>query len=370
MIQIVIAVGAVSAIGGTLALLLELAGKYFGEYGEVTLDINSGTKRMEVIGGASLLGTLRETGIFVPSACGGRGSCGACKVRVLEGGGPVLPTEAPFLNREERINLIRLSCQLKVRNEISIEIPEEIFNIKAWRARLVEKKLLAPDQMGLRFELLGDEPIRFRAGQYIQLLAPRYGKIKESVFRAYSIASCPTDSFAVDLIIQRVTGGIVSTWVHDYLETGDETEITGPYGDFYVRDTDREIIMIAAGSGMAPIISMLHAMVKRQCDRKAMFFFSARTRDELFHLELMKEFEEKLPNFTFVPTLTRASEEQSGGWSGKTGRVTALLPEMIGDRVKDAEAYLCGGSGLVEAAADALIEMGMPAERIHYDKFE
>jgi len=370
MIRIIIAASAVSAIGGTLALLLELAGKYFGEYGEVTLDINDGTKRTDVTGGSSLLGTLRDTGIFVPSACGGRGSCGACKVRVLEGGGPVLPTEAPFLNREERKNLVRLSCQLKVRNDISISIPEEIFNIKAWRARLAGKKLLAPDQMGLRWELLGNEPIHFRAGQYIQLLAPKYGKVKESVFRAYSIASCPTDSSAVDLIIQRVPGGIVSTWVHDYLEIGDETEISGPYGDFYVRDTDREIIMIAAGSGIAPIISMLYAMVNRQCNRKAMFFFSARTREELFHLDLMKEFEKKLPNFTFVPTLTRVSSEDSEAWKGKTGRVTALLPEMVGERMKDAEAYLCGGSGLVEAAADALISMGMPAERIHYDKFE
>ena len=370
MFQIVIAVSAVSAIGGTLALLLELAGKFFGEYGEVTLDINEGTKHAEITGGSSLLGTLRETDIFVPSACGGRGSCGACKVKVLEGGGPVLPTEAPFLSREERTSNIRLSCQLKVRNDISIQIPEEIFNIKAWRAKLVAKNLLAPDQMGLRWELLGDEPIRFRAGQYIQLLAPKYGKIKESVFRAYSIASSPTDSSAVDLIIQRVPGGIVSTWVHDFLEIGDETEITGPYGDFYVRSTEREIIMIAAGSGMAPIISMLHAMANRQCSRKAMFFFSARTRNELFHLELMKKFEEQLPNFTFVPTLTRVSDEDADDWSGKTGRVTILLPEMVGDRLKDAEAYLCGGSGLVEATSDALIGMGMPTERIHYDKFE
>ncbi len=367
--EVAIAVGSVTALGIVLAVLLELAGKLFAEYGEVTIDINAGARTIRAPGGDSLLATLRDEGIFVPSACGGRGSCGVCKVRVTQGGGPVLPTETPYLTAKERAEGVRVSCQVKVRSDCAIWIPEEIFNIRSWRATLVAKRELRPGMVELRWELPDGERIRFKAGQYAQLKSAPYGKARDSVFRSYSISSSPSDDRAVEFIIERVEGGICSTWVCDVLSIGDSAEITGPFGEFALTDSDREIIMIAAGSGMAPIKSMLHSLEEQGSRRKVTFFFSARTGRELFHLDLMRRFEERLASFTFVPTLTRPSEEDAG-WTGRRGRVPGLIAEVIGERVKDAEAYLCGGTGLIEGCASALKAMGMPPDRIFYDKFE
>ncbi|MBN1426364.1 2Fe-2S iron-sulfur cluster binding domain-containing protein [Candidatus Fermentibacteria bacterium] len=369
MTSVLVAVGAVTAIGAVLAALLEMAGKLFADYGDVTVDVNAGSRTLTVEGGGHLLGTLREQGIFIPSACGGRGSCGACKLKVTEGGGPVLPTETPYLSATERADGVRISCQVKVRSDVAIWIPEEIFAIRSWKATLAAIRILRPGMVELRWELPAGERIRFKAGQYAQLKTARYGKVKEEVFRSYSISSSPRDERAVEFIIERVEGGICSTWVCDHLQVGDTAEISGPYGDFVLSDTDREMIMIAAASGMSPIKSILHALEEQGSTRKATFFFSARNMGELFHLDLMKRFEETLPGFAFVPTLTRPPEPDAS-WPGKTGRVPALIAEMIGDRVKDAEAYLCGGAGLIDGCTAALWAMGMPNERIFYDKFE
>jgi len=370
MTPVLIAVGAVSALGAVLAVLLEIAGRLFADYGEVHIDINAGARSLTATGGGHLLGTLRDQGIFVPSACGGRGSCGACKLRITEGGGPVLPTEMPYLSPRERTDGVRVSCQVKVRNDIAIWIGEEIFNIRSWRATLVSKRELRPGMLELRWDLPPGEHIRFKAGQYAQLKSARYGKVKEEVFRSYSISSSPRDDRAIELIIEKVEGGICSTWACDHLQVGDTAEITGPYGEFTLADTDREIIMIAAGSGLAPIKSILHLMEERAMPRKATFFFSARTREELFHLDLMKHFEMRLADFTFVPTLTRPTEQDAAVWTGRTGRIPGIIPQVCGDRVKDAEAYLCGGAGLIDGCAAALKAMGMPPARIFYDKFE
>lgn len=369
MTPVLVAVGAVTALGAVLAAVLELAGRLFADYGEVKIDINGGARTLHVIGGASLLGTLREQGIFIPSACGGRGSCGACKLRITEGGGPVLPTETPYLSAKERAEGVRVSCQVKVRGDVAIWIPEEIFAIRSWKVTLAAKRTLRPGMVELRFELPQGERIRFKAGQYAQLKSARYGKVKEEVFRSYSISSSPLDDRAVEFIIERVEGGICSTWVCDCLQVGDTAEISGPYGDFTLADTDREMIMIAAASGMAPIKSMLHVLKEQTSTRRITFFFSARNMSELFHLDLMRRFEESLPDFCFVPTLTRPTE-QDAAWTGKTGRVPALIAEMIGERVKEAEAYLCGGAGLIDGCTKALRASGMPSERIFYDKFE
>jgi Na+-transporting NADH:ubiquinone oxidoreductase subunit F len=370
MTAVLIAVGAVSAIGVILAVILEIAGRLFADYGDVRIDINAGSRLLTATGGGPLLGTLRDQGIFVPSACGGRGSCGACKCRIAAGGGPVLPTEVPYLSMKERSDGIRVSCQVKVRGDLAIWLPEAIFNIRSWRATLASKRELRPGMMELRWELPDGELIRFKAGQYAQLKSGRYGKVKEEVFRSYSISSSPSDDRAIELIIERVEGGICSTWAADHLAPGDTAELSGPYGEFMLSSTDREIIMIAAASGLAPIKSILHFMEETGSPRKATFFFSARTASELFHLDVMRRFEGSLPDFAFVPTLTRPTEQDKAVWTGSTGRIPALIEAMIGERVKDAEAYLCGGAGLIDGCTTALKAMGMPAERIFYDKFE
>ncbi|MDP8221159.1 MAG: 2Fe-2S iron-sulfur cluster-binding protein [Candidatus Stygibacter frigidus] len=188
--------------GGVLALLLVIAEKYLADYGECKIDIN-GKREETVKGGSSLLNSLNSKNIFLASACGGRGSCGFCKCKVIKGGGPLLPTEKPFLTSEEIADNIRLSCQVKIKNDIEIELPEEIFNIRKFKAKVTSIKEYTYDIKELTLDLT-DSTIDFKSGQYIQLHSPRYGKVKQSVSRAYSISSNETNKNVVQVIIRLV----------------------------------------------------------------------------------------------------------------------------------------------------------------------
>jgi len=362
-------IAVVAGVGVVLALLLEAAGSLFADYGDVSVDINSGSRDLKVPGGNKLLATLREEKIFIPSACGGRGSCGECRVRVLDGGGPLLPTEAPLLTPEQRKDRMRISCQLKVRGDLKIEIPEELFLINSWTARLARKTRLNYDTVELRLELPEGETIKFKPGQYIQLKTARYGKVKEEVFRAYSISSSSRDNRTVEIIVRLVPDGIATTWVHDYLEEGTGVEISGPYGEFYLRESQNEIFFIAGGSGLAPVKSILHQIQEEKIERKATFFFGALDLRDLFHVETMREFEKNIPGFTYVPALSNPSEETQKSWKGEYGLVTEVVARRAGKVIKDGEAYLCGSPGMIDACVKSLTGMGMPEERIYYDKF-
>lgn len=362
---VLITTSIITAIGVFLAALLTMAERFLLDYGVCKITIN-GDKIYEVKGGNHLLGSLQEQDIFIPSACGGRGSCGLCKVKVLEGGGPLLPTETPYLTKEEIENNTRLACQVKVRNDIEIVIPEELSSIREYEAKVVSIKDLTYDIKYLSLKLKEDETIDFVAGQYVQLKIPSYGNIKDEVYRAYSIASPESNKNQIDLIIRRVPNGIATTYIFDYLKEGDTIFFNGPYGDFYLRDSHREIIYIAGGSGLAPIKSMLHKMVEEGINRKATFFFGCVSGRDLYFIEEMKNFEEKLPNFKFIPALSDPKPEDN--WSGETGLITEVVDRHISSG-GDYEAYLCGSPGMINASIKVLESKGIPEEHIYYDKF-
>lgn len=365
--EIIITTIAVSGISAIFALLLTIADRTIGNYGEVNLTINK-DKEFVVQGGSSLLSTLIDQKIFIPSACGGKGTCAYCKVQVHDGGGPVLATELPFLTEEELENNVRLSCQCKVKQDIFIQIPEELFNVKEYSTKLIEMEDVTSVIKRLVLELPEGEEIEFKPGQFIQLKAPIYEGNDEEVYRAYSIASSSADKNHIELFIGYVPGGICTTYVHQHLKIGDTVEINGPYGDFYFQDdNDREIVMVAAGTGIAPILSILAHMKEHKINRKARFYFGARTPDDLFLLDHFKELEETLYDFKFIPSLTRVTEEHN--WTGERGRVNITIDKYLNDG-DNKEAYLCGNEAMIDTMVHALMDKGMPEELIYFDKFD
>ncbi|HPM02897.1 MAG TPA: 2Fe-2S iron-sulfur cluster binding domain-containing protein [Candidatus Cloacimonadota bacterium] len=354
-----------TVISGLLALILVIAEYLFANYGDCKISVNN-KKELVVKGGGNLLNALAENKIFIPSACGGRGSCGFCKVRVLAGGGPVLPTEKPYLSAKEISDNVRLSCQVKIRQDLQINIPEELFNIKKFKARVKEIIDYTYDVKGVTFELIEPNIVEFKAGQYMQLESPKYEKSKQSVSRAYSISSIPDMKNAVQLIIRRVPDGICTTWVHDYMKVGDIVNLTGPFGDFFIRDTDADIIFVAGGSGKAPIKSMVEFAEKYENPRKMTYFFGARTLKDLYLTEDFREHEKKMKDFTYVPVLSAPDPDDQ--WEGKTGYIPPYFAEYIREP-KNTEAYLCGSPGMISAVEKELVKLGVPKDKVYYDSF-
>ena len=367
MVQLILSLVALSGIGALLALLLEIADSYIADYGESHILIND-EKDLVVQGGSPLLFSLMENEIFIPSACGGKGTCSLCKLRVSEGGGPVLPTETPYLSKEELEKDVRLSCQVKVRNDLKIKIPEELFLIKEFKVSVEKVIDLTDDIKEVQLKILGDEEgITFKPGQYVQLKIPKYEMTQESEYRAYSVASSSEMSRDLELLITKVDEGAVSTYVHDYMKQGEELTINGPYGDFYLQDSEKDIILIATGSGLAPLLSILHQIEKEKITRKTTLFFGARKVKDLLYYDELKAFEERLPDFTYTPTLSRSTEEDQ--WQGEKGRVTDLIERYIPEKA-DVEVYICGSPAMVESCDELLKKKGIPGENIFYDKFE
>lgn len=365
MIDFFITILIISSIAAGLALLLVLCEKYVVNYGPCKITIN-GEKELEVQGGKPLLSALRDEKIFIPSACGGRGTCGVCKVKVLDGGGPVLATETPFLTKEEQADNVRLSCQVKIRNDIFIQIPDELFNVREFNAVCAGIEELTYDMRRFRFELQDPPEIKFVAGQYVQLFCPKYKGSNEEVYRAYSIASDPKEKNRVDLIIRRVPNGICTTWCFDYLKEGDPVKMNGPYGEFHLTDTEAPMVFVAGGSGMAPFVSLLHQMRNSQSKRKVNYFFGANTVRDLCLQRQLNEFEESLEGFSFIPVVSNPHEVDS--WNGQTGLVTEAVQRHY-EHLKNHEGYLCGSPGLINAASKVFMELGMPEDKIYYDKF-
>ncbi len=351
-----------SGISAVLAAILTISDRTIGNYGDVTLTINE-EKSYTVKGGSSLLDTLRSEKIFIPSACGGKGTCGYCKVVVHEGGGPVLATEKPLLTAEELNTDTRLSCQCKVKQNIKIEIAEDLFNVKEYAVKIAKMEQLTSTIKKLRFDL-GDDEINFKPGQYVQLKAPAYEGNDEEVYRAYSVASSVNDKHAIELLI-GFTGGIATTYVHQHLREGDTAHINGPYGDFYYHEDDGgPIVLAGAGTGMAPIMSILQFMVDNNIMRETLFFFGAKTMDDLFLVDEIKGFEEKL-NLKFIPALSR---EESPEWKGEKGRVPNAIDKYV-ENGGNYSAYLCGSPAMIDSIVEALVKKDIPVEKIYFDKF-
>lgn len=365
MSEILVAIAVVVLLSSLLAVLLLISEAVLINYGICTITINQ-EDELEVEGGKTLLQTLMDQEIFVPSACGGRGSCGLCKVKVLEGAGPLLPTEEPQLTDEEMENDIRLSCQVKVRKDISIELPEEILDLEQYEVEVVEIVDLNYDTRKIRLDLIEPEEIEFTPGQYIQLEIPPYGKTPEPVYRAYSIASPQPQKDEIELIIRLAPGGICTTYIFELLEEGEHLNMNGPYGEFYLRDSDREIIFVAGGTGIAPILSILDQMAREDIQRDATLFYGANEMRDFYLQDALREYQEKIPNFTYVPVLAQPKEENE--WEGATGLVTEPLEERIED-ASTQEFYLCGSPGMIDAVIDTLEPQGLTEDRTFYDKF-
>lgn len=365
-VTLLLATAAASGLMVVLSALILLAERVLVNYGTCMIDINSGDRSLEVAGGEPLLSTLMREGIFIPSACGGRGTCAYCKLKVLEGGGAVTPTEEPLLTADEIADNIRISCQVKVRNNLAVLVPEGLFLVKQYRGRVERITDLTHDIKQVRIGLVEPETIQFTPGQYIQLQAPAYGSNPEPVYRAYSMSSRPSDNKAVETIIRLVPGGICTTWVFTKLAEGDEVIFSGPYGDFRLSETDREMIWIAGGSGMAPFWSILRHMRENGIRRKCTYFFGAAHRADLFFLDELRQLEAVLDWFTFIPALSAADQRDDGAC--QRGLITDVVDRHFADG-SQAEAYLCGSPGMIDAAVKVLRAKGISEQHTYYDKF-
>lgn len=364
--EFLITVGVMCLISVVLAVFMVIADNTIANYGEVKININ-GKKDLVVEGGKSLLSTLMEQEIFIPSACGGRGSCGFCKVKINSGAGDFMPTELPWLSDTEKKNKVRLSCQVKVKKELSIEIPEELFSVKQYKTKIKKIRNLTHDIKEVTFALPAD--IEFNAGQFVQIQVPEYELCAEPVYRAYSVSSSPSQKNEVELEIRLVPNGMCTTYVHKHLKEGDTMLVNGPYGDFFLRDTDAEIVFIAGGSGMAPIKSILLNMAEKGVvHRKTQYFFGARSKRDLFLVEEMRDLEKKLPQFKFIPALSEPLPEDN--WIDETGKITDVVDKYLKGRDgSKIEAYLCGSPGMIDACVKVLSANGVAVDKIYFDKF-
>lgn len=354
-----------TAIATGLSIVISVAERYLNNYGECKIDINDGTKEMVVEGGSTLLNTLSDNKLFIPSACGGKATCGLCKCQVLEGAGPLLPTEEPYLNEKERADHFRLACQLKVKTDMKLLIPEELFNIKEYITSLESLKDLTYDIKELRMKLPEGETINFKAGQFMQFYTKPYGKVREEVFRAYSISSPPQDNTHIELVIRLVPEGICTTYVHEHLKEGDQVRLSGPYGDFYYRGNCDTMIMVGAGSGLAPMRSLVYDNLYKKIPVNMIFYFGARTERDLYYVEEFEQLARENENFTFIPCLSQPSES----WTGERGRVTEVLDRHL-DNAEGKEAYLCGSPGFLKSCNDVLHQKGFNKDtQIFYDEF-
>ncbi|TVR02729.1 MAG: oxidoreductase [Spirochaetaceae bacterium] len=363
---------AVSGISAALAALISITDRIVNNYGEVTIDVNSGSKKLEVNGGANLLVTLAESGIFVPSACGGRGSCGECKVKVNSDVGPHLPTEIPYLDKDQIQNNVRLSCQVKLKTDIGIEIPEYLFKIKQYTGTVERIRDVTHDIKEVYFKLDDGQTVDFRAGQYGQIEVPPYDKVKDRTQRAYSMSSVPSDTNHVEFLVRLVPGGIVTTYVHDRLKEGEKMKVIAPFGEFYVRETDATMICVAGGSGMAPFKSIFYDFIEKDKmkDRDIWYFFGARTKKDLFYLDELEKMQNEHERFHFVAALSEPQPEDE--WEGETGLITEVLGRYLKEEIsqeKPKEGYLCGSPGMLDACMAVMREHGMTEDKIYFDKF-
>lgn len=351
------------AISLCLALVLIVASKYLAEYGPCTITVNK-SKQLKVTGGDNLLSLLFSGKIFIPSACGGRGSCGYCKVRVVEGGGSILPTERPYLAPAEIEDNVRLSCQVKVKNDIAIEIPDQYLAIQEYRAKVMYSKDLTYDMKEIRFKLIDPPEIHFKPGQYIQFNVPT--KKGGTVYRAYSISSTPSIKDEIELIVRIVPGGLGSTYIHS-LREGDEAAMSGPYGEFFLHErSDYDVLCVGGGAGMAPLKSIIYSLFDMATDRNVRLYFGVRAEKDIFYLKEFEKLAREHPNFSYVYALS--SPDETDNWKGETGFIHLVLEKHL-LQGENKEAYLCGPPVMVEAVIKVLKEKGVSNDHIYFDKF-
>lgn len=390
-----------------LVAVLMMARSRLVSSGEVSITINEDPdKAIKVPTGSSLLGVLAEQNIFIPSACGGKGSCGVCKVTVHDGGGAMLPTERNFISRGEAREGVRLSCQVKVKQDMSIEVPAEVFDVRKWKCKVRSNNNVATFIKELILELPEGEAVPFRAGGYIQIECPphvaeyknfdveeeyredwdkfdlwRYkSEVSESVYRAYSMANYPEERGVIMLNVRVGTPpprapegtppGIMSSYIFD-LKPGDEVTISGPYGEFFARDTDAEMVFIGGGAGMAPMRSHIFDQFYRlHTKRKVTFWYGARSLREAFYIEDFDKIQAEHENFKWYLALSEPLPEDN--WEGPVGFIHQVLYDhYLKDHPapEDCEYYICGPPMMLTACINMLHDLGVEDENIMFDDF-
>jgi len=390
--------------------LLLYARKKLMPQGEVKLIINE-DKELIVNPGSTLLSTLSNEGVFLPSACGGGGTCAMCKCQVLDGGGSILPTETGYFTRKEQQNDWRLGCQVKVREDMTINIDPHIFGIKKWECEVVSNKNVATFIKEFVVKLPEGETLDFQSGGYIQIDVPR-GEVNfrkdidvedeyrdewdqfkmwdlkmknsEPISRAYSMANHPEESNIIMLNIRiatppfdrktggfmKVNPGICSSYIFSR-KPGDKVTISGPYGEFFIKDTRKEMMFIGGGAGMAPMRSHIFDQFRtRKTDRKATFWYGGRSLRELFYIDEFRDIEKNSPNFTFNIALSEPKEEDN--WNGYTGFIHQVIIDNYlkqHPEPEEIEYYICGPPMMNQAVLKMLDDYGVPEEMIAFDDF-
>ena len=411
-----------------VAMLLFVKAK-LSPAGKITIDINGGERIIEVDGGSTLLSTLSNNGIFLPSACGGGGTCVQCTCHVLEGGGGILPTEEPHFSRKEIAAHMRLGCQVKVKENMKIEVEEEILGIKEWEAKVVSNYNVATFIKEFIVEI--PEDMDYKAGGYIQIKIPvcetkftdmdvsahpldhpgepdkfkadwdKFGlwplvmKNDEEVVRAYSMASYPAEGRKIMLNVRvatppwdrdrnawmNVNPGVASSYIFN-LKEGDPAIISGPYGEFFINESDSEMLYIGGGAGMAPMRSHLYELFRTlKTGRKVSYWYGGRSRAELFYIHYFRDLEKDFPNFKFYLVLSDALE--SDNWVNKKSTddpegdgFTGFVHQVVIDEYllkheapEDIEFYFCGPPMMNQAVLNMCDEWGVPEESVRFDDF-
>ncbi len=361
----------------TLVIILLFARSKLIPQGEVKLQVND--KELEVPPGVTLLSTLSNQGIFLPSACGGGGTCAMCKCQVIEGGGSILPTETGFFTRKEQQDNWRLACQVKVRNDMVIKVPEEVMGIKKWECEVISNRNVATFIKEFKVKLPEGETLGFKSGGYVQIDVP-----KVEVFRAYSMANHPAEGNIVMLNIRiatppwdrakgqfmKVNPGVCSSYIFSK-KPGDTVTISGPYGDFFIKETEREMVYIGGGAGMAPLRShIFHLFHTLKTNRKVTFWYGGRSKREIFYEEDFREIEKLFPNFKFNIALSEPKKEDN--WNGYTGFIHQVVyDEYLSkhEEPEEIEFYLCGPPMMNDAVMKMLYDLGVPNEMVDFDDF-
>ena len=414
---IIVAIVAFLVVTLLLVALLLVAKAKLTSSGDVTIDINDGEKVLTTASGSTLLATLANNNIFLPSACGGGGSCGMCKCQVIDGGGDILPTETGFITRKMQKDHWRLGCQVKVKNDMKIKVPESVLGVKKWDCEVVSNRNISTFIKEFVVKLPEGENLKFRSGGYIQIDIPKYDEIKfsdmvideqfrgdwdkfdmwslvtknpEPTFRAYSMANHPAEGNIIMLNIRiatppfdRVNGGfmkvnpgICSSYVFSR-KAGDKVTISGPYGEFFLPDNlpdTQELIFIGGGAGMAPMRShIMHLFKTEKTNRPVSFWYGARALKEAPYMEDFRGIEKDFPNFKFNLALDRPDPEaDAAGEKYTAGFVHNVLFENYLKNHEEPESCLylmCGPPMMVASVEKMLDSLGVPKETILYDNF-
>jgi Na+-transporting NADH:ubiquinone oxidoreductase subunit F len=405
MAQIVLAVAVFTGIIVSLSALVLFTRSKLVESGVVEMIVND-DRDFQVPAGVKLLTALSNVGLYLPGGCGGKGTCGQCRVKVLEGGGPMLPTESALIGRKEAVDQVRLGCQVTVRENIRVRISDEVFGVRKWICTVRSTCGLSTFIKEIVLELPTGEHVPFRAGGYIQVECPPYqatfadfdlepqfrdewdhhklwrfqAGTKTPTTRAYSMANYPEERGIILLNIgialpppgsgENVPPGVVSSYLFN-LQPGDPVTIAGPYGEFYAKDTDNEMVFIGGGTGMAPLRSHIFDQLKRvKTDRKISFWFGVRSRRDLFYHDEFERLAAEYPNFRYMAALSDPKSDDD--WDGPVGFIHQVAyDQYLADHEapEDCEYYMCGPPLMISAVQKMLSDLGVSEENVMFDDF-